>query len=288
MAYNGQRQFLQNNLLSSEFSIALIYHDLFGWPLNKVELLRWEAGKAQKLVSARPRVAVVGDYFVAKGHEGLVAKRLDQEQSSRKKMILLARAKEVLEQSPSILFVGITGSLAMNAASESSDIDLLIITKHNTLWITRLKTLMALRRQKIATRKPRSKLQKDRLCLNIWMDECDLAIDNKNAYTAHELAQIVPVIDRQNTHKKLLARNPWVTDYWPSAVTDPSSSLKDDNLKFNLAKYFIEKLAYLCQRIYMARKITHEVVMPSRAFFHPHDWSQKIVKELAKRGVVEA
>jgi predicted nucleotidyltransferase len=282
MGYRLQPQ-LQNNRLSQEYSIAVLYHDIFGYPLKENELVRWKAGERLKLRSARPRVYKADQYLVFKGREIMVSGRLEKEASSKKKARALPKIKAVLEEQKDILMVGITGSLAMNAAADSSDIDLLIITKTGKLWTTRLKTLLALKKQKVPTRRARDKNEQNKACLNIWMDERDLKINVKNAYTAHELAQIVPLINKNKTYEKLLAVNSWILGYWPNAVEITSHHFTESNRPIlNL----LEILFYQLQRLYMSSKITSEEVSRTRAFFHPNDWSKRVVKELDNKGVV--
>jgi predicted nucleotidyltransferase len=279
------------NRLNEEHSIALLYHDVFGYPMRERELVKWEAGRALRLLRPKPRVMFKDGYFFLKGKGALVSARLHKEYISKEKMKLLARAKHIFEQSSGILMVGITGSLAMAAARGSSDIDLMIITKKGRLWSTRLKVLFSLLKNKIAIRRARVNKQADRLCLNIWMDEEDLSIESpRNAYTAHELAQIVPLINRETTYERLLAANKWILDYWPNAIALRNFQFSTFNKKTNLLSFvstLIEKSAYFLQRVYMAKKWTREVVTPTRAFFHPFDWSKKMVKELEMRGVLD-
>lgn len=283
--------------LSERHSISLLYHDIFDYPMKGWELDKWTPGVRLKLVKPRPRVEVNGGFFFLKGKNKTVQSRLVRKEESRKKMALLSRVKHVFENNKNILMVGITGSLAMSAARSQSDIDLIIITKKGRLWSSRLRILMLLARQKIAVRRAGERQEGDKLCLNIWMDESDLVINETNVYTAHELAQIVPLINRQNTHERLLAANKWILEYWPNAVqiqnldflpAQAGQNLGCTSKVKRLPFLLIEKIAYWAQRLYMSRKITRELVTPARAFFHPFDWSRKVRLELKKRGVVQA
>lgn len=276
--YQPQRR----DRLTAEQSISLLYHDIFGYPLKEKELYIWSAGTKMKLSSARPRVAFYSSYYFLADKNDLVTSRAEKELFSREKMKMLGAVREVLMLNENILMVGITGSLAMNSASKESDIDLMVITKKGTLWQTRLKTLLKLRKLNISFRRAGEREQSDRLCMNIWMDESDLRIEAQNPYTAHELAQIVPLINRGGAYDKLLDVNRWILNYWPNAVhIKKMPLLENSNYKASMG----EKLSYYLQRIYMSGKKTREVVTPTRAFFHPMDWSSRVKKELSKRGV---
>lgn len=268
-------------VLTESETISLIYHDIFGYPLKKHELLRWAPGSKLRLRKARPRVSLVDNYYCLSGREEIINKRIEKEQVSLEKMKIVSTYKSNFEDDKNILMVGITGSLAMSSASPGSDIDLLIVTKNN-LWITRLKSLIYFKKKR-AVRSPNNKNQKNMLCLNMWMDLSDMIIEerNRNAYTAHEIGQIVPLINRENTYEKLLFENSWILNYWPNSVELKNAKACHKSKKGNIFEWG----AYRLQKAYMRRKMTREVVTPTRAFFHPTDWSGKVIKELERRGV---
>ena len=89
---------------------------------------------------------------------------------------------------------------------KNSDIDLLIITRKNMLWTTRALVYGVLKVMGYQLRKPEQKSEKDKLCLNMWLDETSLVWDRKdrNIYTGHEIAQIVPLINKKNIYEKFL------------------------------------------------------------------------------------
>jgi D-beta-D-heptose 7-phosphate kinase/D-beta-D-heptose 1-phosphate adenosyltransferase len=208
-------------------------------------------------------------------------------------MKIISEVRQYFELNKNVMMVGITGSLAMVNASDSSDIDLMVIAKKGRVWTTRLEVLTSLIKHRVATRRAEDGEEKDKLCLNIWLDETDLCLEEKyrNPYTAHELAQIIPIVNKESTYEKLLASNSWLLDYWPNSVqVTKIQSYKDTKSSvifylFTFVDSVVEKVAYTLQRMYMRGKRTSEIITPTRAFFHPFDWSKKVTLELRKRGV---
>jgi hypothetical protein len=172
--------------------------------------------------------------------------------------------------------IGITGALAMGNASEESDIDLLLITKKGALWTTRLITLFLLALFGIKTRRYGNREEKDKLCLNVWLDEGSLIWGKKdrNIYTAHEICQIKPLFDKENTFERFLFANKWIEEYWPNALKTRKVKSKPSSMNWLLA--FIEPLARTFQFWYMRSKVTREVVEKGKALFHPTDWGKVI------------
>lgn len=256
--------------------LVLTYHNIFDYPLTKEELVKWRVkNKIGRTRRETEEIGHSGGYYFLKGREELLMQRKLREKSSKEKMKIAKKAALVLGKLPSIKMVGVTGSLAMMNAKDESDIDLMVITARDSLWTTRIISNVLLRACKLQTRKAGDKNEKDKLCLNIWMDEADLKITQKSIYTAHEIAQIKPILNKERTYERLLWENKWILDYWPKAVLIKNLKFKIYNSRFRVLG-LLEKFAFWLQYQFMKRKITREVVTPTRAFFHPFDWGELV------------
>ncbi|QQG47670.1 MAG: nucleotidyltransferase domain-containing protein [Candidatus Woesebacteria bacterium] len=264
--------------LSRSDKSSIYYHNLFEYPLTASELIKWKVTSGIKLKRDLFFSNSSGFYFL-KNKENLIKKRFQKEKISEKKIRIAIKASKIIKKIPTILFVGLTGSCAMKNATSKSDIDLIIIVKKDTLWITRPFVYLLLEIFGFPFRRSFSKNLKDRLCLNIWLDTKNLRWKTKNIFTAHEIAQIKPLVNHQKTHQKFLNKNKWILDFWPNAVKIPrklkftKNSSKIENL---LIHKFIENLAFKAQYLYMKPKITREVITKNRAIFHPINWSKKV------------
>lgn len=124
------------------------------------------------------------------------------------------RAKQtakLLSFIPWIKMVAATGALAMNNCRKDDDIDLMIITSQSRLWLSRLFTLIIL-----FPKLRRGKKINNRLCLNLWLDESALVLNQQNLYTAHELCQLKPLYNRDQTYQKFIAANLWYKQFLPN------------------------------------------------------------------------
>lgn len=263
--------------------VSILYHDLFDFPMSFSDLIKW-APHRSLCESADRDVSIASKhgYFYLDGREGIVYKRLLRKRASEKKIKIAKRASRVLSFLPTVQMVAVTGSLAMLNASEESDIDLMIITKKDVLWTTRIFAYLALKIMNFKLRKPGDKNQKNKLCLNIWLAEDSLIWGTRNIYSAHEAAQIIPLVNKEKTYEKFLFKNRWILDYWPNAVRIRSWETKNRSAASvgKLAKA-IEKQAFSLQYQHMKPKITREVVTSNKALFHPHDWGRVIQERLS-------
>ena len=274
---------------------TLFYHDIFDYPLTEEEVKFWAPGKRLKdSIVKVGRIEKKKAFFFLKGREMAIKEREKKEKLSAIKIEKAKKGTNVISLIPTVRMIGLTGALAMNNAQAASDVDLLIITRKGTLWVTRLATVAILGLFGIP-RNSGGKVERDKLCLNMWLDESDLVWnrEDRNFYTAHEIAQIVPLVNKENTYERFIYLNRWIKDFWPNIVEirNPKSDCKAGysyRNKFKKIKYlkavsdFVlgasNFLAFKIQYLYMKPKITREIVTPTRAIFHPRDWS-KIVSE---------
>lgn len=253
---------------------SVFYHDIFDYPLSEAELIKWQAGGRIKIKQNYQGVNSKDGYYFLAGKDSHILSRILRKRISDRKLRIARKAGQILSSIPSIKMVGITGALAMQNAGQDSDIDLIIVCKKGTLWTTRLVALIVFKLTGFPIRKFGDKNQKDKLCLNMWLDEADLAWPKKdrNTYTSHEICQITPLFNKQHTHERLIWENKWITDFWPNAAKLTKTPGLSKKRRYSL----IEMLARKIQYLYMKKKITREVISPTRAIFHPHDWGSVI------------
>lgn len=269
-------------LLDEGEKASVIYHDLFDFPLNFSDLIKWKVGKNVTDIKTVKSVSNRNGYYFLEDKVGVVYKRLLHKRISAKKLLIAKRAAKVISLIPFVKMIAITGSLAMENSTEDSDIDLMFVIEKDRLWTSRLFVYLFIGLFGIQRRRPHDKIQKDRLCLNMWMDESDLswAKRERNIYTAHEIAQIVPLVNKDKTYEKFLYANKWALSYWPYAVSIKPYARKNIKHETYSMMQVVEKLAFKIQYQHMKSKISREVIMPTRALFHPQDWGRVVIKRL--------
>ncbi len=261
--------------------LSVKYHDIFNYPLDKTQLKKWVVGKNTPIPRSKFKVESSDGFYFIKGRKKIIQERLKNQKYSKSKLKIAEKASKVLKKIPTIKFVGITGSLAMKNASKDSDIDLMVIAQTGRLWTTRIVVYLITWLLGIQRRVPTDKFQKDKLCFNMWLDESNLIWnkEDRNLYTAHEIAQIVPLFNKDKTYETFLHQNNWILDFWPNSVkvVNSNSKTRTSRTMLNL----IEKVSYLLQYFYMKNKISREVITPTRALFHPQDWGKIVLQRLA-------
>ena len=149
--------------------------------------------------------------YTLRGREGLVATRRAREAAAARLWPQAVRYGRVLAQLPFVRMVAVTGSLTRDNSDARSDIDYLLVTDPGRVWVARALTgavRRVVRRRGI------------RLCINYILSVDALALADRNLFTAHELAQMVPVAG-DDVYERLRAQNTWAREFLPNADGAP-------------------------------------------------------------------
>ena len=150
---------------------------------------------------------------------------------------------------PSILFIGISGSLSMKNTSKEGDIDLFVITKQNTIWQSRMIILMYKYILHVINKNIASKL-----CFNLFFSESGLLLplSKHNEYIGHELLQLKPVINKNNIYEELICENNWITKLFPNIKLSKCNS-KKTYLQQSIMPKIIESFLFRIQIIWLKK-----------------------------------
>ncbi|MEI8067563.1 MAG: nucleotidyltransferase domain-containing protein [Candidatus Shapirobacteria bacterium] len=187
-----------------------------------------------------------------------------------KKLALLLKKKF-----KNILMVGVTGSVAAGHPKKNDDIDIIIITRKNALWQTRLKLRFFIYINQIPHRKYGQKENKDEFCFNFWLDEDNLLLPKSRQHlrSAVDLILMKPILNRENTYGKFILENSWAKKWVINGYSkiDVRSSMLDRRNRNNYFGWVLNLLIFIPQYLFMRRKIRNEEVSLKQAFFHTKD-----------------
>jgi hypothetical protein len=292
---------------------TLAYADVFDYPLTAREIWKLAIDCPQiKLANVDATLKAMGGklnligrdglYFFWKKRRGLVALREKRQNWSRKKMRIAQRVANWLKWVPWVKMVAVTGSLAILNSDRADDIDILIVSARKRLWLTRL-LVTALVELTGKRRRPPKRADlwggefKDKICLNMFLDEDHLTVAKKeqDLFSAHEVCQMRPLWNRDKTYEKFLYVNRWVRKYLPNAINITTSRYYDIKKKrckesrglvsilisrpLNISENFVRDF----QLWYMKKRRTTEVISEGVIRFHPKDARDWVLKEYNSR-----
>jgi len=286
---------------SSKESIlkTLLYSDIFDYPLSKEEIWKFLISKNKedkqsflKYLNLRNNVIdCKNNFYFIKGRRDIIKKRQQKEKYSLEKIKFAKKIIQKINFIPTVYFIGISGALAMKNSDKDDDIDLFVVTARNSVWTTRLMLVIALNFLRVY-RKRNEENVSNKICLNMLVDDSALAFfkDRNDLYTAHEIAQIMPIVNKNKTYEKFVNSNIWIKDFLPNAFSQKAvipfiskTSFINKAINYLLRIPVIEFLARSIQFRYMKKRITKETVSNNFLAFHPFDYKTHVLNKYKKK-----
>jgi hypothetical protein len=216
---------LQNAILK-----VLHYFAFFKHPLKSEELIQYlqidmscsEFDTAlHELIDAK-KVFQLDSYYSSINEPQFVAKRRKGEAEAERLLPMAMRCGRLIARFPFVRFVGISGSLSKGYADEKTDFDFFIITAKNRLWIAR--TFLHL------FKKFTFLFNKEKyFCMNYFIDETQLEIEDQNIFVQFELATLLPVYNT-NYYSLLTKHNRWVNHNMPKFTFNKTAPFNSENI----------------------------------------------------------
>lgn len=204
--------------------LTLAYSDVFDYPLTLEEIHRYLIGHGAKRnevhdavsqASTDKQVANGGAHYALRGRHDVIALREKRAQTSAKLWLQALRYGRLIARLPFVRMVAVTGALVSDNAEAGADLDYLIVTRPGYLWLTRA---IILGIDKVARRLG----SRARLCPNFIVSETNLALQERDLFTAQELTRMVP-ISGLPVYRRMRSQNGWTDEFLPNAQGFPRS-----------------------------------------------------------------
>lgn len=294
--------------LQTAILLTLAYSAQFEYPLTTrelyIRLIRIGEDKRltskQTFVEALVELVVQGfvryddEYWALSGQETLSQTRTERALATQEKFIELKPLLRFMNWLPGVAGVAITGSAAVQNASAEADVDFLIVTEKNRLWLIR--PLVVFFAYLYGKRRTWAREEKNSWCFNLWLERDSLAqpTQTHSLYVAYEVCQAQWLISNQNCKESFYYRNAWAASYlpnfysWSKVRGVPSTTTRTSATYWPVVSELAtiaNLVGYGVQRAYMHRHITREKVQYNAAFFHPRDTSSQVSRSF--RAIVE-
>ena len=233
---------LEENILR-----VLLYFDIFQYPLTAEELFIFLPQNSITLDDFKGHLKNItldkisnvkenNGFYFAKNNFHYNSIRIEKEKYSLKHWKIARAMTHIIKRFPFVRAVFITGSLSKNSSSKASDIDFMIVTQKNRLWVSR--TLLMLFKKLFLFNNYKY------FCINYSITEDLLEIEDKNIYTAIE------VVTTKSTYnsdmlKNFIKSNKWINSFLPNYKYE-NSTLHNSNYKINCRKSYFQIFLELC------------------------------------------
>jgi hypothetical protein len=215
------------------------------------------------------------NFFTVANRTRAFTKRRTSQIIAREKAPVIDELVSLVARAPWVLGVTITGSHAV-AGTRQDDLDFLVITKKNRLWLARLWLLFQSVRLGRRPQLPNGNLSYS-WDLNFWLDETRLALPagKRTVYEAYEILQTNWVFERHQIRQRFIAANPWVKKFlqtWRLPNKKQLSNLESpqrNSTPGSLLLTWLDWLAMLVQVGYRTLRHGRQRADLHSAFFHP-------------------
>lgn len=195
---------------------TLAYFDIFQYPLTAEEVRQFSDRTIDenvlrqwlKQLLEEEKIFFFNGFYSLQNNPLLAHRRKQGNQQAEKLLIKAVKISRFLYQFPFVRAIGISGSLSKNYADEKADIDFFIITKANRLWIAR--TLMH-GYKKLTFLRGKQHYH----CMNYYIDEKALLLEDQNIFTAIEIKTLLPVCG-EKTMQLFFETNKWASEQLPA------------------------------------------------------------------------
>src|SRR5260221_93044 len=214
----AQPEMQPESVLAEAIFRTLLDADVFSFPLTEAEIhhfligLKASANEVRTALDSSPwlayRIERVNGFVCRRGQKHIIEVRDRRHAASLRLWPVARRCGLLLAHLPFVRMVALTGALAVRNGKESGDdIDYLLVTTPGRVWTARALAVLVVRA---------ARLLRVGLCPNYVLAETALLQARRDLFTAHELAQMVPLAGFQ-IYQEMRTVNAWSDPMLPNA-----------------------------------------------------------------------
>lgn len=287
--------------MENEIQRVLEYYAIFQYAPTVKQLWSFLPARRQlRQLKMGRGIIVEHDRVVLNKNKSWIALSITRERISREKIEKGRGLLLLFGKLPWVKFIGVSGSVAAMNANESDDVDLFVIASKNHLWTARF--CLTVLSMIIGKRRGRTdQTFKDKLCFNLFFTEADLVVpENKHTeYVAHEILQVVPIVNKDETYEQFLYANRWVQQLFPNVknvIASPADCGIDSARQSRISTRLLRRLGLFAMTTFLgslvewvlmkfqlqiiSRHRTRELITETQLWFFPDDFALKIPKRM--------
>jgi hypothetical protein len=214
------------SIQSADIIKTIAYFDVFRYPLTDEQIYRflprdsvtkeYIADTVKRLVAAGILDEYNNYYFLRSEGREIVSQRKDDEHRAHKMLKYARLVSLLLKQFPFTRAIFVTGSLSKDVSAADSDIDFMIVTAEDRLWICKIFLTLFRKIFLLGSLKY--------FCTNFYISEKEYAIAEHNIYSAIELLT-TKVMWNIPAFLEFQQANSWTKDFLPNCTPSIDSSV---------------------------------------------------------------
>ena len=277
--------------------LTVLYHEVFSYPMtlgeikqriNLAEISTSQLKEAVDHLLELDMLHKVEEYYSVKKRPDWVKSRMVANLHSQRVEAKALRRAALIAKFPFVRGVFFSGTFAKGIMTAESDIDFFIITAQDRLWLAR--TLLVLYKKIFLFNSRKF------FCVNYFIDEERLIIEEQNLFTATEISTLRPAFGSK-IYRAFRKANAWVAKYYPNFETreNYASEMKSRPLKKWLEErfsgslgarfdtFFYKKTLQFWQRKFdWMDEETFKVALKSKSYVskhHPNNFQGRVLRK---------
>jgi hypothetical protein len=200
---------------------TILYFDIFNYPLELEEIQRFLGVKISRedledILESLVRKEYIfrqDVYYSMKPGMEHIHRRISGNSKAEQMLPKAQQRAELITRFPFVKAVFASGSLSKGYMDEKSDLDFFIVTTPGRLWVARI-LLVIYKRIFLGN-------SHKEFCVNYFIAADHLQIEEKNHFTATELATVIPLTGKKY-YPQLMRENQWLFDFFPNYILRPT------------------------------------------------------------------
>jgi hypothetical protein len=214
---------------------TLLYFNIFNYPLKSSEVFNFlhtngiieqDVKRILDLLTEQNVIHRRDDFYSIQSGETVFLRRVQGNIEARKNLPIAQQTANFIGKFPFVRSVMASGSLSKEYMDEHSDLDFFIVTAPGRLWISRM---LLVTYKRVFLRNSHK-----HFCVNYFIDSDHLEIEEKNLFTATELATVLPLYGCKY-YPILLAKNQhWLNKQFPNFKPRVIGKFNDQKVVFKI------------------------------------------------------
>ena len=221
----NQQELEQLKKIKGAIIKTIAFFDMFFYPLTFFEIRKYLGEKVDWHVlslliddlTVSGRLIKRKGFFCLPGREDVVNLRQQKLNVYNRKLKKALRVAKIFSYIPWIKYIALVNSIGSHNLNEDGDIDLLIITSNNRLWLSRLFTVLII---SLLGQRPKYNDVRDKICLSFFLSEKRMNMENlqitNDIYFKYWFSNINTLYNSSGTYHKLIEANQWLKKALPN------------------------------------------------------------------------
>ncbi|WP_211213917.1 hypothetical protein [Lewinella cohaerens] len=282
--------------------MPLLYFEIFSYPLTFDEILHFcqdqncQPEALKKSIQEGIEKGYIfqhEQFYLCQNKPAWVKKRKEHNHRATRYLSRAYKMAQIIRRFPYVRAVFLSGALSKNVMPKDGDIDYFIVTQTGRLWISR--TLLVLFKKIFLLNSHKY------FCVNYFVDEEHLEIEEKNLFTAMETVTLVP-LHNPEIYRQFYAVNDWAQQYFPNSPMRPlektipvKKSFLQNSMESLLNGKMGDRIDLYCMRTTLGhwkKKFSNfdsdkfDNALKSRSYVskhHPQDFQNKVLTAYEER-----